>query len=559
MNEALVEQSQPKLVGAVARIDRWFPAVWVGLYLLLPVSGWASVMFDSWFDQRRDLGALRSLIATGHAEAIVSNGIGPAYIGLAAVVHDVFRLSPENSLIALNRVSYVLSVALALVLVRVLVARWGSVPPPVSLAAQLLFLAFVLAAGTWYWSDVPWSHFLAACLGVAIYTARFAPGRTTLATAALTGVAVALLATTRSFELMAIMLAWAIVALGFLVFRLSPLAVGLRNVLAGTGAFLITTTAVYGFTGKRDLFFLYGGQLDTQAGSTSGAETAHTPTFSLGLVPTKLVQLFVDPCYLSLCSISNYSTGGGAGTNKDFWSLPLVIQLPALALLPLCVGAVAYLFIRAARRRLSGSQLAAFRPMAEMTIAATGIVVGYAASTLTGPSHLRYGFARDFLLPALLAAIVAVSLGSIALWRYLDRRDAARGFSPAVRFVAVSVVAAFLVVAGTAYGRTNGLPRIDGRHITRLAYTSACESGICSVSVDATGRGGDSIDIPESSTLTFGCGNDAPKFSLYVTSLTQFVRLGRACAGPRLVAAWPTVMGLPPGSPELDAVTVRNP
>jgi hypothetical protein len=25
-----------------------------------------------------------------------------------------------------------------------------------------------------------------------------------------------------------------------------------------------------------------------------------------------------------------------------------------------------------------------------------------------------------------------------------------------------------------------------------------------------------------------------------------------------LVAAWPTVMGLPPGSPELEAVRVRN-
>jgi hypothetical protein len=558
MNQALVEQSQPKLVGAVARIDRWFPALWVGLYLLLPVSGWASVMFDSWFDQRRDLEALRSLIATGHAEAIASNGIGPAYIGLAALVHDVLRLSPENSLIALNRASYVLSVALALVLVRVLVSRWGSVPPPVSLAAQLLFLAFVLAAGTWYWSDVPWSHFLAAFLGVAIYAARFAGGRRTIATAALTGVALALLATTRSFELMAIVLAWGIVALGFGAFRLAPLRAEFRNVLAGSVAFVVSTAAVYGFTGKRDLFFLYGGQLDTQAGSNTAAEVAHTPTLSLGLVPTKLVQLFVDPCYLSLCSISNYSTGGGAGTNKDFWSLPLVVQLPALVLLPCCVGGVAYLFIRAARRRLSGSQLAAFRPMAEMTVAATGIVVGYAASTLTGPSHLRYGFARDFLLPALLSAIVAVSIGSIALWRFLGRREPGRGVSPAVRFVVLSVVAAFVVVAGTAYARTSGLPRIDGRHITRLAYTSSCVAETCEVRVAATGRNGDSIRIPQASTLTFGCGSDTPRFTLYVDSLTQGVPLGRTCVDPRLVAAWPTVMGLPPGSPELGAVRVRN-
>jgi hypothetical protein len=315
---------------------------------------------------------------------------------------------------------------------------------------------------------------------------------------------------------------------------------------------------VYGFTGKRGFFFLYGGELDTQAGSSTGAEVAHTPTLSLGLVPTKLVQLFVDPCYLSLCSISNYATGGGEGTNKDLWSLPLAVQLPALVLLPLCVGGVAYLFVRAARRRLGGSQLAAFRPLAEVTIAASGIVVGYAASTLTGPSHLRYGFARDFLLPALLAAIVAVSIGSIALWRYLDRRDAVRGISPVARFVGLSVVASFLVVAGTAYAYSTGLPRIDGRHITALTYTASCEAATCRVAVAATGRDGGSIRIPEASTLTFGCGSDKPKFTVYVDSLTGGVPLGRTCVDPRLVAAWPTVMGLPPGSPELQAVRVRN-
>ena len=113
MNEAVVEENSPRLAGVVAILDRWFPALWVILYLLLPVSGWASEMFDSWFDQQRDLEALRALIANGHADAIASNGIGPAYIGLAALVHDVLRLSPEDSLVAVTRASYVLSVASA--------------------------------------------------------------------------------------------------------------------------------------------------------------------------------------------------------------------------------------------------------------------------------------------------------------------------------------------------------------------------------------------------------------------------------------------------------------
>src|SRR4029453_5831953 len=107
--------------------------------------GWASEMFASWLDQGRDLEALRQLIAHGHADAIASDGIGPAYIGLAALVHDVLRLSPEDSLIALTRTSYVVSVAIGLVLVRVIVARWASPPPMISLAAQIVFVAFVFA------------------------------------------------------------------------------------------------------------------------------------------------------------------------------------------------------------------------------------------------------------------------------------------------------------------------------------------------------------------------------------------------------------------------------
>ena len=51
VNEAVAETLCARRAGVVAALDRYFPLVWIGLYLLLPVSGWASEMFDSWFDQ----------------------------------------------------------------------------------------------------------------------------------------------------------------------------------------------------------------------------------------------------------------------------------------------------------------------------------------------------------------------------------------------------------------------------------------------------------------------------------------------------------------------------
>lgn len=554
MNDAIARTSTPRIVGVVAYIDRLFPLLWIGMYLLLPVSGWATEMFASWFDQRRDLEALRELVADGRADAIVDGVIGPAYIGAAALLQEVFGLSPENALIVLTRASYALGVAAGLVLVRVLLARWLTVPPMVSLASQLSFVALVFAAGTWYWSDVPWSHFFAAFLAVALYAVRFAPSSVSGFHAAAVGALAALLAATRSFEFMAIALAWAIVATALLVVRRSGLPSPWK-VVAGVGAFALTTVVVYGATGKRDLFVLYGNHLDRQSGSVSGAEIAETPTLSLGLVPTKLIQLFFDPCYRSLCETSDYATGGGNGSNLDLWSLPLAVQLPALLLLPLCLAAIAVFFVRLVRRGGKGA-VSTFAALAEMTVASTGLVVGYAASTLTGPSHLRYGFARDFLLPALLTAIVAVVVASKLLWSRLDHRRAR--MSPEIAFVALAVVTSVAAVAVAVTGRSSGLPRLAASHVGAVTYTADCAGQSCAVRMEATTTSGDPISIPSSSTLTFGCGSDEPRHSVYAGSLERDVRVIGTCEDPRLVAAWPTVMGLPPGAFELAAVEVRN-
>lgn len=556
MNEAVARTSAPRLGGVVVRLDRFFPVLWLLLYLLLPVSGWAEEMFASWFDQRRDLEALRELIAGGEADAIADSVVGPAYVGAAALLHELSGLSPEDSLVALTRGSYALGVACALVLVRALLGRLGTVPPMISLASQLVFLALVFAAGTWYWSDVPWSHFFAAFLAVALYAVRFAPARMSLPRAAVAGILLALLAATRSFELIAVVLAWVMVALALAFLRVDRRALTVRHWLVGAVAFVAATAVVYVGTGKRDLFFLYGNHLDRQSGSLSGAEIGETPTISLGLVPVKLVQLFVDPCYLSLCSISDYETGGGNGSNLDLWSLPLAVQLPALLLLPACVVAMAFLAVRLARRR-SDADTAGFRPLAEMTVASAGIVVGYAGSTLTGASHLRYGFARDFILPALLTAIVAVVLGAALAWHVLERRRGKR-VSAEIVYVLAAVLIAFGVVAAATAARSSGLPRIEARHIGAVTYSARCSGRVCAVQVAATTTGGRSIGIPEASTLTFGCGSERPRFTVYVAGLTGGVQLDPGCERPRLVSAWPTVMGLPPGAFELAAIDVRN-
>jgi hypothetical protein len=574
VNEAVAEPRASRLVGVVGALDRVFPLLWIGLYLLLPVSGWATLMFRSWADQARDLAALRSLLADGHAETISANAIGPAYIGAAAALHWLLRTSPETSLVVLTRASYAVSVALALLVVGTFVRRLVAAPPLVSIAAQFSLVAIVFAAGTWHWSDVPWSHFFAMALVVAVYAARFTPVRLRLGHAVLIGLLLALLYLTRSFEFAAVTLAWLTGAAIVVALRLRQLRrPAFLNLFAGMAAFVVTWVVVNAATGKRGFFLLYGNHLDEQRTTVDGhaalVPVAHLPTFSPSFVPVKLVQLFVEPCYYSTCSISDYAGGArplprdllpsgvDVGGNERLWRLPLAIQLPSLVLLPLIVVALAGLLVWATRhRRTAGGSARELQGLVEMTVAASGLVLGYAASTMIGSSHLRYALARDFLLPALLTGIVAVVLVSVGLWRLLEARR--WPVSSESVFVVLSVVGAFAMVAVAAYARAEGIPRIEGRKLGQVSYTASCRRDVCDVSVDARTTRGDPISIPEPSTLTFECRGGQPGFTIYARRLAGGVRLTSPCPQARLTHAWPTVMGLPPGSFELSAVKVRS-
>jgi hypothetical protein len=559
----------PQRRGVISTIDRWFPVGWIGFYLLLPVSGWATLMLAQWADQVRDLTALKSLLADGHSAYITANAIGPAYIGVAAALSRLLGISPEDSLVLLNRGSYAASVALALFLVGVFVRRVFQVHPLASIAAQFSLLAMVFAMGTWHWSDVPWSHFFAMALVVAVYAARFTPLRLRAGHAALIGLLLSMLYLTRSFEFAAVLLAWLIGAAIVVALRIRPIAMpSLVNLFAGTAAFGVTWVVVNAATGKGGFFLLYGNHLDEQRTTVDGqsalVSVAQMPTFSPSFVPTKLVQLFVEPCYYSMCSISDYTggaeTAGGRFADAEgselLWRLPLAVQLPSLVLLPVCIVPLAALLVRAARNRPAADRSRGLQGLVEMTVAATGLVVGYAASTMIGSSHLRYGLARDFLLPALLTAVVAVALVTAGLWRLLSSRN--WGITPESVIVVLSVVGAVVMVGSAAYARAYGIPRLEGRQLGDVSYTASCKDGVCEVSVDARTTKGNPISIPETSTLTFDCGPGSPDVTVYASNLDGGVRV-TSCPQPRLTRAWPTVAGLPPGAYELrKAVRVSN-
>jgi hypothetical protein len=124
--------------------------------------------------------------------------------------------------------------------------------------------------------------------------------------------------------------------------------------------------------------------------------------------------------------------------------------------------------------------------------------------------------------------------------------------------VGLAFVLSVGIVAGAAVARSQGLPRIESRKLGPVEYTATCRGNVCDVDIAAETVSGKPVSIPERSTLTFGCGSATPRFTLYTEDLSAGVRVAASCREPRLVAAWPTVMGLPPGRYELGFVDVAN-
>lgn len=527
----------------IGRVDRLLPLLWLGIYLLLPVSGLSDLMFTSWHDQERDLAALRDLLAKGSSSTIDDNIIGPGYVLAAAVIHWLFGLSPESALVTLARASYALSVAIGLLMVRVLLGRIAAGGPLVSLSGQILFLGLMLVTATWYWSDIPWSHFYATVLVVSLYALRLALVGPALGLAI--GTLLGLLASTRTFELVAVLLAWACALAISAVFSLPERGrVRLPTVAAFVASFVGATAVSYLATGKRAPFvYGYHPHLDEQDVLSAGAAAA--PVFSIDLIPTKLVQLVVDPCYLALCGLVD--NGGVA-----FWREPLGLQLPALLLLPAVVVGMVWL---AVQRRLWADGARELRLMGEMAIAATGLVLGYVGSTMTGSPHLKFGFARDLILPALLVAVLISVLATVGMRHALLRRGEARGASDALLLPA-ALGLVVLLVATVTVARRVGLPTFESRHLGAVTYTARCARSVCEVHVAARTTKRSAIRIPSRSTLTFSCAGDGSMYTIYARDPSSGVSLPETCHRPRLRSAWPLVMGLPPDLAHMSRVTV---
>ncbi len=203
--------------------------------------------------------------------------------------------------------------------------------------------ALVFAAGTWHWSDVPWSHFFAAFLAVGLYAARFVPPSATVASAGVVGAGCS--PPLAHADLRA---PGGAAGVGGVARAVRPPAArrpeddSSRSRAVGRRGLPRDTTAVYLITGKRDLFFLYEGRARQSVGKRPRDGGRRDPDVESRLRPRRSSSSCSSTRAIdSLCSVSDYSGQASQSPllteeagNLRLWRLPLAVQLPSLAPAP---------------------------------------------------------------------------------------------------------------------------------------------------------------------------------------------------------------------------------
>jgi hypothetical protein len=480
---------------------RWAgPAAILGVllaFLLAPTFRAGQTSLLGWADQSVFVAALLELQAGG-ASAISERGtVGPAYLAAGRLIARVLGLEAGDALIVLARVSFLVLLTGVLLGARTSGLRFAW---PVLAALGLA----VLLTPWRYYSDVPWTHPMAAALLVVAAVAVRPGGLLPLRAAAL-GATVWLLAQTRSFELQALL-----AALAAAMLLLAAPTVWRRDAAAARRAARALTPAALWFAGGLAGAWLFVGLLSgswSRFGQYETAAAAGTLTLDLRSVPTKLVQLFVDPCYRTYCgAVGDYAPQGLLPDDLEaYWRQPLLLQLPfLLAALVVVLSAAVVLGVQ--RRSLPFDVVVA-------TLAAGALVLGYSANPIAGGAHLKYGFVRDFTAPA---ALLLYAAGRAIVHVAVERVQRQLTLPPAPVVALLAAVAVLALVPGQR------LPRVGPVLVdVALAPGSTCladRSAGCTLDAVGLDAAGDPVDLRDRVVLAVVC--DGVLQPAYVTDGT---------------------------------------
>lgn len=340
----------------------------------------------SWADQIQALADLKK--AVNPDQKMYLPWAGPGWLTLASITHFIFGINLESSLILVNRVSYLAAVFIFSIFIFIHVMpvkkSWFGYTSVI-----VLLCTFFLSVNFTYFSTIPWSHFIALPFSCAIFLLLSNYKCNKTYNYILIGVLVGFLATIRMFSAQAIVAA----VIFWFIYLLWRKRASYKCVLKNTVR--IASLCLLGFVLGYLIHALILGEFVVYRQYKGMVLYPLTDLYSLRLTdfPVKFIQLFVDPCFLSDCSLNQWSKATTYIVNdgNNSWRYPLLLQIPI-------IGWVAYSwFIYIAYYWRYIPRILEDPVVAILLLTSCAIILGYTSVLVGGADRLKFGYVRDYM------------------------------------------------------------------------------------------------------------------------------------------------------------------
>jgi len=369
------------------------------VYVLGPSSNSGLASLSTWADQSTYVVAYNEWQISGASGWLTNNWLGPGFFALMKLLSLAFG-SVQVSLVLATFLGIMISI--------------GFLMHQVSAARKktllIVFLVyFVLATHVQVFKDIPWTHFwvlpMLICAIIFLYNQNSTKLRIFFG-----GFLLAFSWQIRNFETLALLVSMVVVAACVALFDIRhgkyQIKKELKNII------FIATGTISGF--------LFVGVISSQFKiyrqyNSSNDFSDMPPSLDLNLINfiERAIQIFFNPTYQSLSSSNAYSVMPisnqaivRAEELSTFWGQSLSRQQPflfPLILLSLLITVITtrYLFSKKIDTHY-------FKLINAPGICGILIVGGYLSQPIIGVGHLKYGIAREFLLPQFLFALQAI-------------------------------------------------------------------------------------------------------------------------------------------------------
>ena len=368
----------------------------------------------NWNDQNLYVVALKEVL-NGSNTFSPRGYVGPAYVALARFFKQGLDISIGSSLILMNKIFFIIVFSLIIFLLvdRFRPIRYLLNKEPKSVLPLLYFISILLTTyvtvnfnGIQKYTDIPWTNFFTMALWIISLSIWLSSDSLSFFKYISLGFISILALQTRGVDgALLLLLNFFLIVLIFN--KYSSRVVAYRFLSFIFGSFL--SWIAIGITSRS--FQLFSQYNEIEAIFPNYRKPDFTGSF------TRLVQVFIDPCYLSFCDYNYFEPI--KDSSVESWRLPMLWQIPSLSVfIVLIVGLLLTITWNLKKLNLSPREFKTLIVTILFFVFSIAKIYGYLLLIVFNGSIIRFGVSREFYTALFVFLIVYLELSFILYKRF---------------------------------------------------------------------------------------------------------------------------------------------